>query len=69
MNDTHGADIDEGDPIAELAALDPAEAPEVAEGYAAELAAELEEAGAQPARPLQLRADLGDTADAPSADS
>jgi hypothetical protein len=76
MNDTHTADIDDGlghgdsgpgDPIANLAALDPADAPKAAEDYARELAAELEEAGAPPANPVQLRADLGDPSE--SADS
>lgn len=69
MDDTHSGDIDEGDPITELAALDPADAPSAAEAYAAELAAELEEAGAQPAQPVQLQADLGDAADPTTADS
>jgi len=69
MDDTHTTDIDDGDPIAELAELDPADAPKAAEAYAAQLAAELEEAGAPPANPVQLRADLGGTSDQATADS
>jgi len=48
------------DPVDALAAMDPADAPGAAERYAAELAAALEEAGAEAANPVQLRADLGD---------
>lgn len=48
------------DPVDALAAMDPADSPGAAERYAAELAAELEEAGAEAATPVQLRADLGD---------
>lgn len=68
MNDTHtsddvtrstGADA-ESHPADAIAELDPADAPAAAEGYASELAAELEEAGAAPTDPVQLQADLGD---------
>jgi len=71
MDDTHSADTGDrisgegttkGHPVEVLAGLDPAEAPAAAEKYAYELAAELEEAGATPAEPVQLRADLGDEA-------
>lgn len=69
MDNTHSSDT--GDNISEegmmnqhpaevLAALDPADAPAVAEKYAYELATELEKAGAAPAEPVQLQADLGD---------
>ncbi len=78
MNDTHTAGNDDEapqdgddrpDPVDRLAALDPADAPEVAEEYARKLAADLEEAGAPAADPVQLRADLGDTESATTADS
>ncbi len=46
------------DPIAELGALDPADAPGPAERLAADLASELEDAGADAPPPVQLRADL-----------
>ena len=71
MNDTHTADFDDenprhehdsADPIEHLAELDPADAPQAAEEYAANLAADLEAAGAQATDPVQLRADLGDAA-------
>jgi hypothetical protein len=72
MDDTHTADNDgetlqdDGgrvDRIDDLAALDPADAPRVAEEIAADLAAELEEAGAPASKPVQLRADLGEATD------
>ncbi len=43
-----------------LAAMDPAEAPDVAETLAAELAQQLEAAGASPPQPVQLEADFED---------
>ena len=55
-------------PIDNLAALDPAEAPEAAEEYAQELAAELEEAGAA-TEPVQLQADLEDSSGSTPGDS
>lgn len=69
MDDTHTADNDgdalqddsgQGDRIDDLGALDPADAPPVAEELAADLAAELEEAGSPASGPVQLRADLGE---------
>ena len=67
MNDTHEQDREgavtgatEEHPVDTLAGMDPADAPAAAEGYAAELAAELEDAGASSPDPVQLRADLGD---------
>ena len=50
----------EEDPVDALAAMDPADAPGAAERYAAELAVDLEDAGAEATNPVQLRADLGD---------
>ena len=75
MNDTHTFDKDADDasdtassehPVDKIAAMDPADAPAAAEGFAAELAAELENSGATPPDPVQLQADLpegGDAAD------
>jgi predicted component of type VI protein secretion system len=69
MDHTHTSDTGVGpsteDPMHQhpadaLADLDPADAPAPAERYAHELATELEEAGAAPADPVQLQADLGD---------
>jgi hypothetical protein len=69
MNDTHGFEPDESlpsdeaqHPVDRLAALDPADAPDVAERYAVELAAELEESGGTAPDPVQLQADLDDGA-------
>jgi hypothetical protein len=68
MNDTHNSEQPDteasrippdGDPIGEMAAVDPADAPVLAERYAADLAAELEAAGAAAPDPVQLQADLG----------
>lgn len=47
------------DPVTELAGLDPADAPAAAERFAAELADELEAAGAPASEPVQMQADLG----------
>lgn len=75
MNDKHTVQIDDETPESEqdsadqidhLADLDPADAPQAAEEYAAKLAADLEAAGAPAADPVQLRADLGDSAVADS---
>ncbi len=72
MNDTQTSDDDvtrstgvdpEQHPADAIAELDPADAPAAAERYASELAAELEEAGAASADPVQLQADLGDDDD------
>ncbi|MEA2002827.1 MAG: hypothetical protein U9N84_13215 [Actinomycetota bacterium] len=72
MDDTHTSDTGVGSsaedpahqhPADALADLDPADAPAPAEQYAYELATELEEAGAVPADPVQLQADLGDGED------
>ncbi len=69
MDHTHTSDTGVGPstedpthqhPADALADLDPADAPAPAERYAYELATELEEAGAVPADPVQLQADLGD---------
>ena len=71
MNDTHPTDndgetpqpeLDSADPIEHLGELDPADAPRAAEEYATKLAADLEATGAPAAEPVQLRADLGDSA-------
>lgn len=45
--------------VAELAALDPAQAPEFAERYAADLEADLEESEAVSQQPRQMQVDLG----------
>lgn len=50
------------DRIAELAGVDPAQAPDLAEQYAAELEADLEDSGVDSPRPQQIRADLGEGA-------
>ncbi len=72
MNDTHAFEpeddmtsnpADTEQPVDDLAAMDPADAPGAAERYAASLAAELEDEGAAAPDPVQLRADLGDAAD------
>ena len=68
MNDTHANETEDtvGDPnpatdaVDAIAAMDPADAPGAAERLAAELAEDLEEAGASAPDPVQLRADLGD---------
>ena len=66
MDDTHDptleGDASKEDAIAELAELDPADAPAAAEALAADLASELEAAGTPAPEPVQLRADLGDDA-------
>lgn len=72
MNDTHTPDDDvpvsavdgaEEHSVEAIASLDPADAPIAAERYAGELAAELEDVGADSADPIQLQADLGDQRD------
>ena len=56
---TEGRPLGESPPPAEaLAALDPADAPDVAEALAAELAEDLEAAGAPPPEPTQLAVDI-----------
>jgi hypothetical protein len=71
MNDTQslpepdrpiGEHTEPGDPVAEIADADPAQAPDLAERYAAELEADLEESGPAPPTPQQIEADLGDGA-------
>ena len=68
MDDTQTPDSADTDAVAaaagqrpgDLAALDPADAPAAAEAYAAQLASELEVAGAKPGEPVQLQAQLDD---------
>ena len=67
MDDTHEqttANVERSDQIEELADLDPADAPEVAEDLAAQLAAELEAAGTTSSQPASIRPDPGDLSDA-----
>ncbi|MGA9598339.1 MAG: hypothetical protein WBV06_19445 [Acidimicrobiia bacterium] len=54
---------DLSDPVAELGALDPAQAPQAAERYAAALEDDLEKAGVAPREPEQMQADLGASTD------
>jgi hypothetical protein len=69
MNDTHTtADgdaprVERAAAAEELAALDPAEAPDLAEQLAAELAEDLETARAPQTEPTQLAVDIGDSSD------
>jgi hypothetical protein len=72
MDDTHTDDNPEDGaeqsdsgphPADEIAALDPAEAPDAAESYAARLAAELDRAGAAPVEPEQPEPELGEDHD------
>lgn len=74
MNDTHNSERSDtgasqtpqnGDPIDAMEAVDPADAPALAERYAVDLAAELEESGAAAPDPVQLQADL-DTLEDPA---
>ena len=68
MDDTQYAELGNGrdeatpepDFVEALQEMDPADAPGAAERLAADLAADLEEVGAAPSDPVQLRADLGD---------
>ncbi len=60
LGNGRGAEDGAGDAIDALAAMDPADAPGAAERIAAELAAELEDAGGTATQPVQLRAELGD---------
>jgi hypothetical protein len=63
MDDTQSVnepDRSGADPVAELHDLDPADAPDVAERYAAALEEDLEDAQVAPQEPEQMRADLGD---------
>ncbi len=63
LADTNAAPTVAGQTPSDLAALDPADAPTAAEAYAAQLASELEAAGAEPGEPVQLQAQLDDATD------
>ena len=65
MDDTHDPSAEDTDvtidAISDLAKLDPAEAPPAAEALAADLAGELESAGAAAPQPTQPNADRSDS--------
>lgn len=77
MDDTHATSHRDNEPPASddappsdgtgpaeaLAALDPADAPALAENLAAELAEDLEAAGAPPPEPTQLAVDIEELSD------
>lgn len=64
MDDKHkGADWTDGEPAEALAAMDPADAPDLAEELAGALAEDLEAAGAPQSEPTQLAVDIEGASD------